>query len=75
MTFRVSSTQVFDSNRNIINVGYVRQDGGAPFWLNPKAVTVNFEVPSTHNAMSIGPITVNNGVTVTVASGAVWTII
>lgn len=75
MTFRVSSTQVIDSNKNIINVGYVRQDGGTPFWLNPKAVTTSFEVPSTHNALSIGPITVSDGITVTVTSGAIWTVI
>ena len=75
MTFRVSSTQVVDNNRNVINVGYVRQDGGTPFWLNPKLVTTTFEVPSTHNAMSIGPITISDGVTVTVSTGAIWVII
>ncbi len=75
MTFRVLSTQVFDNDRNIINVGYVQQDGGTPFWLNPKTVTASFTIPSTHNAMSIGPITINDGVTVTVSTGAIWTII
>lgn len=75
MTFRVSTTQVIDDNKNIINVGYVRQDGGTPFWLNPKEVTASFVVPNTHNALSIGPITVTDGVTVTVTGGAVWTII
>ena len=75
MTFRISATQVFDSDKNIINVGYVRQDGGTPFWLNPKTVSTAFEVPSTHNAMSIGPITISDGVTVTVPDGSVWTIV
>ncbi len=75
MSFKVSSTQVVDGNRNIVNVGYVQQDGGTPFWLNPKAVTASFTVPDTHNALSIGPITVGDGISVTVSSGAVWTII
>jgi hypothetical protein len=75
VTFRVSSTQIVDNNRNIINAGYVRQDGGTPFWLNPKTVSASFVVPDTHNALSIGPITVADGISVTVTSGAVWTII
>jgi hypothetical protein len=75
VTFRVSSTQVVDNDRNIINIGYVQQDGGTPFWLNPKLVTTSFTIPSTHNAMSIGPITISAGITVTVSPGAVWTII
>jgi len=75
MSFKVSSTQVVDGNRNIVNVGYVQQDGGTPFWLNPKTVSTSFTVPDTHNALSIGPITVGDGISVTVTSGAVWTII
>lgn len=75
MSFKVSSTQVVDANRNIVNVGYVQQDGGTPFWLNPKTVSTSFTVPNTHNALSIGPITVGDGISVTVSSGAVWTII
>ena len=75
MSFKVSSTQVVDGNRNIVNVGYVQQDGGTPFWLNPKTVSASFTVPNTHNALSIGPITVGDGISVTVSSGAVWTII
>jgi hypothetical protein len=45
------------------------------FWQNAKNVTTNQTVSTTYNAMSIGPITVNSGVTVTISSGAVWVII
>lgn len=75
MSFKVLSTQVVDVDKNIVNVGYVRQDGGTPFWLNPKVVSTSFTVPDTHNALSIGPITVGDGISVIVSSGAVWTII
>ncbi len=75
MAFNVSTTEVIDVNRNIVNAGYVQQTGGQPFWLNPKAITTSFDIPSTHNAMTIGPVTINSGVTVTIPSGTVWTVI
>ena len=45
------------------------------FYLNGQSVTSNYTIPSTSNAMSAGPITINSGVTVTVSSGAVWTVV
>lgn len=50
MGFNVSTTEVIDVNRNIVNAGYIQQTGGQPFWLNPKAITTNFDIPSTHIA-------------------------
>lgn len=47
----------------------------AVFYLNGQTVNTNFTVPANQNAMSAGPITVANGVTVTVADGGVWTIV
>jgi len=51
--------------------------GGANqiFFQNDQTVTVNYTIPSTKNAMSAGPITIDTGVTVTVSTGAVWTIV
>lgn len=45
------------------------------FLQNDQTVTANYTIPSTKNAMSTGPITINSGVTVTVSSGARWVII
>ena len=42
---------------------------------NRNSISENLTITSTLNCMSIGPITINNGYTVTIASGAVWTII
>ena len=45
------------------------------FFENDKAVAVNYQITSTKNAMSAGPIAINAGIAVTVPSGCSWTII
>ena len=45
------------------------------FFENDKAVAVNYQVTSTKNAMSAGPIAINAGIAVTVPSGCSWTIV
>lgn len=42
---------------------------------NGQNVTTDYTVPSTRNAMSTGPITVDSGVTVTISSGARWVVL
>ena len=42
---------------------------------NRNSISEDLTITSALNCMSIGPITINNGYTVTIASGAVWTII
>jgi hypothetical protein len=49
--------------------------GNQVFVENDQNVTSNYTIPSTKNAMSTGPITINTGVSVTVSTGSVWTII
>lgn len=48
---------------------------GSPFVRNVPTVSANYTISPTYNEMSVGPITINNGVTVTVQSGATWTIV
>ena len=45
------------------------------FFENDKAVAVNYQITSTKNAMSAGPISINAGIAVTVPSGCAWTIV
>ncbi len=45
------------------------------FWENAQAVTADYTITNNYNAGSFGPITINNGVTVTVGSGENWTIV
>ena len=49
--------------------------GDAVFYENDQNVTTNHTVSTNKNAMSAGPITINNGVTVTVPNGSVWTVV
>jgi len=43
--------------------------------VNCQTVSANYTVAATDNALSVGPITVNSGVAVTVSSGARWVVI
>jgi len=45
------------------------------FFENHKEVAVNYQITSTKNAMSAGPIAINAGIAVTVPSGCSWTIV
>ena len=45
------------------------------FWENGQAVTGDYTIASGSNAGTFGPITINSGVTVTVPSGSVWTVV
>jgi len=47
----------------------------ALFYENGQTMTTNYTIPSTKNAMSTGPITVNSGVTLTVEGGARYVVI
>ena len=46
-----------------------------PFFRNVPTIAANYTVTTTYNEMSIGPITINSGVTVTVNSGATWVVV
>jgi hypothetical protein len=75
MAFFINGTEVIDNSRNANNLGFVQQSAGTPFWVNKANVTVSFTVPDNCNALSIGPITIDNSVNVTVGSGESWTIV
>jgi hypothetical protein len=43
--------------------------------VNSATVGISYSIPSGSNAMSAGPVAVSSGITVTVPSGSVWTIV
>jgi hypothetical protein len=45
------------------------------FFENDQTVTANYTIPTGKNAGTFGPVTINDGVTVTVPDGDVWTIV
>ena len=67
------------SGANLTNLPPSAPVGGAStnqvFFENDKLVEVGYQITSTKNAMSAGPISINAGIAVTVPSGCSWTIV
>ncbi len=45
------------------------------FWENAQTISSNYSITASKNAMTVGDITVNTGITVTVPTGTVWYIL
>ena len=45
------------------------------FYTNDQVVTDNYTLIATKNAMTAGPISINSSVTVTIETGATWTVV
>ena len=75
----VTASSFVGDGANLTNLPAGAPVGGAStntvFFENDKAVAVNYQVTSTKNAMSAGPLTINAGIAVTVPSGCSWTIV
>ena len=75
----VTATSFSGDGSSLSNLPASAPVGGAStntvFFENDKAVAVNYQVTSTKNAMSAGPIAINAGIAVTVPSGCSWTIV
>ena len=67
------------SGANLTNLPPSAPVGGAStnqvFFENDKLVEVNYQITSTKNAMSAGPVSISAGIAVTVPSGCSWTIV
>jgi hypothetical protein len=58
--------------------GSIYPTGGSPdriFYENQTTVTADYTITASYNAGTFGPVTINSGVTVTVPTGSVWTIV
>ena len=77
----VHATTFYGSGANLtdIDAGATGSGNDKIFWENGQTITTSYTVGTTFgaacNAMSAGPITINNSVVVTVDSGDTWTII
>ena len=75
----VTATSFSGDGSNLSNLPAGAPVGGAStntvFFENDKVVAVNYQITSTKNAMSAGPISINAGIAVTVPSGCAWTIV
>ena len=57
----------------VISTGSIRI--ASAFFEGAINVASDYTIATNYNAMSPGPITINTGVTVTVPSGSVWTVV
>lgn len=48
---------------------------GIGFYENSNTIDTNYTLATNTNAVTAGPITVNNGITVTISNGSTWTIV
>lgn len=74
-----SSTNAFEgygqSGWSGIGGGATGAGGDEVFILNSQVITTSYAIPSSKNASSTGPLTVNSGVTITIPSGSRWVIL
>ena len=75
----ITATSFIGSGANLTNLPPSAPVGGAStnqvFFENDKLVEVGYQITSTKNAMSAGPISVSAGIAVTIPSGCSWTIV
>lgn len=59
------------------SVGGGATGGGSDtvFYENTRTVTTNYSISASNNAHSVGPITINSSITVTIPSGARWVVL
>jgi hypothetical protein len=53
----------------------LQEAGVFPIKLNEQTITANYSIPVGYNGLSAGPITIDDGVVVTVPSGSSWSIV
>ena len=75
----LTATSFSGDGSNLTNLPPSAPVGGSAsnkvFFENDKVVSVNYQITSTKNAMTAGPVTINSGIGVTVPSGCAWTIV
>jgi hypothetical protein len=61
--------------REIGGGGLTGGGSDAIFYENSKVITTSYTITANNNAMTAGPVTINDGVTVTVPDSSTWTIV
>ena len=70
----VSSTElIFNPGLNTLTAPILSASSG--FVINNRTIATSYSIPAGYSAMSTGPVTLANGVSVTVASGSRWVVL
>jgi hypothetical protein len=64
-----------DVGANLLEINQDAMSFSGVFWENGQTVSANYTITTNRNAVSAGPITINNGVTVTIPDGSEWSIV
>ena len=76
-----TATTVYTSNANYLytpstgELSAVAQVSSNGIFVNANTINANYTIVSTNNGGSFGPVSVASGVTVTVSSSSVWTVV
>lgn len=63
-------------HKDATNTIYSEQVGATNgIFLNAKTVSANFTIPSNYHALSVGPVTIDSGVAVTVPASSNWKVV
>jgi hypothetical protein len=63
----------FGGNGTVVSAPQINATNG--IIVSSAVISANYAIPSGSNALSAGPVTINSGITVTVSSGSVWTVV
>jgi hypothetical protein len=73
-TANVSSTELtFNPGTNVLSAPNMQATNG--IFANNRTVGLSYSIPSGYSAVSTGPVTLSNGVSVTVPSGGKWVVL
>jgi len=73
LTLAATKTIQRDASGNVYDASGAGSDN--IFFLNGLTVNTNYTIPTNYNAGTFGPVSIASGVTVTVPSGSVWTVV
>ena len=73
VTGTVAATSYTGDGSNL--TGIASTVGGGAIYENSQTISATHTIPTGSNGMSAGPVTVNNGITLTVSSGSTYTIV
>jgi hypothetical protein len=69
-------TQWVEIASSISNLPYAKGGGNDQiFFETDKTATTSYTITTNKNAMTVGPITISDGVTITIPDGSVWVVV
>jgi len=71
----VSDLRFWDGTAGVSLSGVTGGGNDRVFFENASVVTTSYTISTNRNAMTVGPVTINSGATVTVPSGSTWVVL